>query len=90
MPATDNFVYIADTITAPAENAVAVTPNDSTDLTYASRALWIGGAGNISVDLVGGQTAVVFTGIPAGTWMPLRVTRVRSTSTTATSIVYVY
>jgi hypothetical protein len=90
MPATDNFASFQDGLTSPAENAVAVTPHNSTDLAVASRALWVGGAGNISVEMVGGQSAVVFTGIPAGTWMPLRVTRVNSTSTTATSIVSVY
>jgi hypothetical protein len=90
MPATDNYVNYQDGLTSPAENGVAVTPNDGTDLTNATRALWIGGAGNISVDMVGGQTAVVYSGIAAGTWMPLRVTRVRSTSTTATLIVAVY
>lgn len=90
MPATDNFASHVPGTTSPAGNAVAVTPHNSTDLTIASRALWIGGAGNISVEMVGGQSAVVFTGIPAGTWMPLRVTRVNSTNTTATSIVAVY
>jgi hypothetical protein len=79
-----------DGLTSPAENAVAVTPHDSTDFVTASRALWIGGAGNISVEMVGGQSAVVFTGIQAGTILPLRVTRVNSTSTTATSIVAIY
>lgn len=90
MPATDTFASFQDGLTSPAENAVAVTPHNSTDLTIATRALWIGGAGNISVEMVGGQSAVVFTGIPAGTLLPLRVTRVNSTSTTATSIVAVY
>lgn len=90
MPATDTFASFQDSLTSPAENAVAVTPHDSTDFTTASRALWVGGAGNISVQMVGVGTAVVFTGIPAGTWMPLRVSRVNSTSTTATSIVAVY
>ena len=73
-------------IDGPARNAAAVTPNDSTDLADTGRALYIGGAGNISVDTVGGQT-VTFTGIPAGTLLPICVTRVNSTSTTATGIV---
>lgn len=90
MPATDLFSYVADTVTSPAENAVAVTPHDSTDLTYATRALYVGGAGNLSVETVGGQSAVVFVGVTAGTILPIRVTRVNSTSTTATSIVALY
>lgn len=90
MPAADPFAFHQDGLTAPAENAVAVTPSNSTDLTTATRALYIGGAGNISVETVGGQSSVVFVGLAAGTVLPLRVTRVNSTSTTATSIVALY
>ncbi len=86
MPATDNFVTNIVGTTSPASIAEAVTPSDSTDLTNVSRALWIGGAGNISVIMANGST-VLFSGVPAGTLLPLRVSRVRSTSTTATLIV---
>ena len=75
--------------TAPAEGAVAVTPSDSTDLTYMARALYIGGAGNVNVDVADGTT-VVFAGLAAGTILPVRVKRVRATSTTATNIVALY
>jgi hypothetical protein len=63
-----------------------VTPSDSTDLTDLALALWVGGAGNISLDTPDGST-VTISGIPAGTILPLRVKRVRATSTTATLIV---
>lgn len=74
----------------PAEHAFVVTPSNTDDLAHATRGLWVGGAGNISVDLVGGETAVVFVGVAAGTLLPLAVTKVRSSSTTATSIVGIY
>lgn len=74
---------------APAENAFAVTPNDSTDLTHSSRALFVGGAGDVKVDTKGGDT-VTFVGVTAGAILPVRVTRVYATGTTATSIVAVY
>ena len=86
MPATDNFATNFVGNTSPATIAEAVTPSDSTDLTNVSRALWVGGAGNISVIMANGST-VLFSGIAAGTMLPLRVSRVRSTSTTATLIV---
>ena len=74
----------------PASNAVAVTPNDSTDLLFVTRGLFVGGGGNIVV-IMGDQavdaTTVTFTGVPAGTILPIAVRRVRSTSTTATNIV---
>lgn len=74
----------------PATNAVAVTPHDSTNIGSPTRALWIGGAGNISVEMNGVGSAVVFQGIAAGSLLPVSVTRVNSTSTTATQIVALY
>jgi len=66
--------------------AVVLTPSDSADLANVAAALWVGGAGNISLDTPDGTT-VLISGIPAGTVLPVRVRRVRSTSTTATLIV---
>lgn len=75
--------------TTPAEWATAVTPSDSTDLTQVSRALYIGVGGNVNVDTPDGAT-VVFAGVLGGTILPVRVKRVRATSTTATSIVALF
>ena len=85
----DQHQFAAEGLTSPADNAAAVTPSDSTDLAYNSRALYIGGAGNLAVTMAGGGD-VTFTGIPAGSILPVRVTRVKATSTTATSIVNLY
>lgn len=73
----------------PGRNAATVTPSDSVDLTYPSRALWVGGVGNISVEMLDGGTQV-FEGVIAGSLLPLQVTRVNSTDTTATLIVSVF
>lgn len=83
----DDFSAHAPSLDGPAKNAAAVTPNDSTDLTNAARGLYIGGAGNVVVDMVGTGSTITFTGVLAGTILPIRVARVRSTSTTATNIV---
>ena len=64
--------------------AAAVTPSDSTQI-YAS-ALYVGGAGNVSVVTEGDDT-VTFTGVQAGSMLVLRIKQVRATSTTATNIV---
>jgi hypothetical protein len=74
---------------APASNAFAVTPADGSNLTHAARALFVGGAGNIKVDTLGGDT-VTFTGVVAGSILPVRILKVYSTDTTATNIVAVY
>lgn len=74
---------------APAEGAEAVTPSDGTELAHYSRALYVGGAGNVSVIMRSddSSTAVVFTAVPAGTVLPIRCKTVRTTGTTATAIV---
>ena len=71
----------------PASHAAAVTPSNTTDLTYVARGLYIGVAGNVTLDTQGGESSVLFTGLLAGTILPVLTTRVRSTGTTATSIV---
>lgn len=71
------------TDTSPAENAAAVTPSDSTIIT--SRMLSIGGAGNLVVDMKGGQAGVTIP-VAAGQTLPISVQKVRA-ATTATGIV---
>ena len=70
-------------------NAVAISPDNNTDLVTRSRALFIGGAGNLNVRMAGGMDCV-FTGVTAGTLLPIQVDRIYSTSTTATTIVSIY
>lgn len=76
---------------APALTAAPVTPDDDAQLQPYSRALWIGGVGNLSVVMEGDNTdtTVTFIGIPTGTWMPLRVKKVME-ATTATDIIAVF
>ena len=64
----------------------AITPDDSNDLATFARALWVGGAGNISLDTLDGTTILV-SGVTAGTYLPVSTRRVRATTTTATLIV---
>mgnify|MGYP000700423410 CR=1 FL=1 len=86
---TDRFNFDDGDLDDPATNAASVTPNDSTVLDC-TRGLWVGGAGNIAVVMRGGSAAVTFSGVPAGTLLPFRVTKVMSTNTTATLIVALY
>jgi hypothetical protein len=80
----DNFATYASGLNSPAANAVAVTKSDSTVLTT-TRALYIGGTGDVAVTMAGGGN-VTFSAVPVGTLLPLRVTKVLSTGTTATLI----
>lgn len=73
----------------PARSAASVTPSDSTDLERKSKGIWVGGDGDLSVIMHNGEQ-VTFTGVVGGSLLPLAVTRVRSTGTTATGIVALY
>ena len=78
--------YSTADATAPAHGAQAVTASDSTVLP-GTRALWVGGAGNVAVKMSGNEATVTFVGVAAGTILPIQVTKVMATNTTATSIV---
>lgn len=65
-----------------------VSPSDADNLPNAG-VLYIGGAGNIRVDLINGVTVTV-NGLTAGTILPVKVVKVHSTSTTATNIAVLY
>ena len=78
-------------INGVANNAVAITPNDSTDLSVTTNRLYVGGAGALVVRLIGDpSTNVTFAAVPAGTTLPIRVVRVLSSGTAASSIVGLY
>ena len=81
----DEYKSHKSEVDSPVRHMAAVTPNDSTDLTIASRGLYIGGAGNIKVTTVDGDTATMV-GVTAGSYYPIRIARVWSTDTTATNI----
>jgi hypothetical protein len=84
--ADDIFAAGNSAILSPLTRAVAVTPSDSVDLAFVTRELWVGTAGNLSLEMHGGDS-IVITGVPAGARLPYRVSRVNATSTTATGIV---
>ena len=81
-------LQLPDAATGPASavNAAAVTPSDSTDLTFITRSIYVGGAGTLTVILSGGAT-VEYLAVPAGTTLWIAATRVKATGTSATSIV---
>jgi hypothetical protein len=72
----------------PAYDAATVTPSDSTHLGNV-RGLFVGGAGNVAVTTAKGTT-LTFTGVVAGTILPVMVAKVLSTGTTATNIAALY
>jgi len=61
----------------------AITPSDSTVVDF--NGIYVGGAGNLAVELLDGST-VTLTAVIVGTIYPLRVTKVKA-ATTATNLV---
>lgn len=65
----------------------AITPNDGADFdTIECRAVYVGGAGNITATNASGVD-VLFSNVLAGTVMPIRTRRIKATGTTATGLV---
>jgi hypothetical protein len=83
---TDSFRRHSRSLTAPPEHGAAVTPDDGRDLAVVTRALYVGGAGDLAVRMADG-TALTFGAVPAGTLLPVRVVRVLATGTSATRVV---
>jgi hypothetical protein len=72
---------------SPYRKAVAVTTSDATVIPK-TRGVYVGGTGNMVVRMDG--ASVTFSGIPAGTTLPIEVDQVLATSTTATLILALY
>ena len=87
MSAPDDFGSLQPGISGPASKAVAITPNNSADLAFATRAIYVGGGGDLRVEMQDEAAPVTFVGVVAGTILPIRVARVFVTGTTATSLV---
>ena len=66
----------------------AITTSDSSTIAP-TVGIYVGGAGNVKVDLVDGGT-VTFSAVPVGTILPIQATRVYATGTTATLMVALY
>ncbi len=85
----------ADEVRVFAHDAAAVTPNDSTDISGTENrgvCIYIGsvaGGSDIQVTMESGNT-VIFKGVTAGSFLPILVTRVWSTGTTASEILALY
>ena len=70
---------------APAQEAFAITPSDTTELGY--RGIYVGSAGNINVLPFSGSIPVLFKNVLAGTILPIQVKKVLATNTTATDLI---
>lgn len=82
--------YLSADATVSAHRASAITPNNTTVYEQPTRGIYVGGGGNMTVDMADGGTSVLFVALLAGVVYPFQVTRVYSTGTTATNLVALY
>ncbi|CDZ26305.1 hypothetical protein [Neorhizobium galegae] len=81
----DRFANTQASLSGPAASGFSITPSDSSDLPETTRALYVGTGGHLSVRMLSGET-LALSNVPAGGLLPLRVTRVFATGTTAAAI----
>jgi hypothetical protein len=82
---TDRFANTQPSLSGPAASGFAITPSDSASLTEATRALYIGAAGDLTVRMLSGEI-LTLQNVPAGAILPLRTIAVMATGTTAGAI----
>ena len=82
----DPFSTRADSVSAPALRARAVTLHDSDALPDIPKALYIGSGGTITMRGSGDSADSVWTNVPSGSVIPFRPSHIRATGTTAADI----
>lgn len=83
---TDTFKNFARSLTSPPEHAVEIAPDDHALLPHVTRALYVGGGGDVALRLSGGGE-VVLRNLQAGSLVPIRADMVRAAGTSATGLV---
>ena len=86
MPAEDIFSRFRQDNFSPVSHASAVTPHNTNELAYVTRAVYVGGGGDVKVTMQD-SGEVIFVAVPTGTTLPIQVKKVFATGTDATDIV---
>ena len=81
---TDTFADHTTDISAPPSNAIQVTPSDTAELPYVTRAIYVGTQGDVRLQTQNGQDVIYKDLI--GTKV-VRATRIYATGTTASALV---
>lgn len=82
----DTFSSFPNTPISPARSAAPVIPTDGVEISYVSRAIYVGQTGDLTVEMVDGGAAT-FENVAGGTVLPIRVKEIKATGTTATGVV---
>lgn len=78
---------------SPPKNHATIVPDNSTNLTYLARAVYVGVGGDVSVEMLGTDDAplsLIYKNVPSGSYLLGRIRRVNSTGTNATNMIAVW
>lgn len=81
--ATDNHTNEYKNVSSPG-TPFNITPSDSADLDYLTKAIYVETAGDVKIDDAGGNAITLTLGVG---WHPIRVAKVYSTGTTASNLI---
>lgn len=84
---SDQFLYRADNVTAPATRCFSIVPDDIQAIPESVKAIYIGGGGDVVLRPLHGAVDVTFKAVPQGSTLDVRAIAVRATGTTATHLV---
>ena len=82
-------IMVEDVTIAPPADIFVITPSNTEDLEHATRGIYVGIAGNITLTTVNGKTGML-ANVAAGSILPIQAIRVFVTGTSATNLVGVY
>jgi hypothetical protein len=85
----DPFANTQPSLSSPASAGSEVTPSDGDALPVPSRALYVGSGGTMAIRMLSGDN-LTFVDVPSGSFLPIRVSQVHSTGTTAGAIVALF
>lgn len=86
----DRFSHTEVALSDPASNCAIITPSNTVDLAFVSRAICVqGAAGSIRIMTAGGQE-ITIPNVAYTQLLPIRAKRIYATGTTATSILVLW
>ena len=86
---TDIYQGQSPGLVGPYVGGFVITKSNTTVFAQPTRALYVGGVGDVAVTYLDGTTDTL-KAVPAGTVLPVRVSQVLSTGTSATNISGLY
>jgi hypothetical protein len=90
MSATDTFGNTQGGLQSPSRNSFVIAPSDTNEVPFVTRAIYVGGAGDITARLADDAGSVTFKAVPVGTMLPIRARQIYATGTSATLLVGMY